>query len=82
VAGHLAGHHAVAGAAIGCAVGHHQAKVKEKTVGAGARGRAGADQTGRGASAATLRACSRAERVVSNRSRGEGEGGPSGAPRP
>jgi hypothetical protein len=25
VAGHLAGHHTVAGAAIGCAVGHHEA---------------------------------------------------------
>jgi hypothetical protein len=26
----VAGHHAVAGAAVGCAVGHHQAKVKER----------------------------------------------------
>jgi hypothetical protein len=25
VAGHLAGHHTLAGAAIGCAVGHHEA---------------------------------------------------------
>jgi hypothetical protein len=30
VAGHLAGHHGVAGAALGCAVGHHRAKMKEK----------------------------------------------------
>jgi hypothetical protein len=26
----VAGHHAVAGAAIGCVVGHHRAKEKEK----------------------------------------------------
>jgi hypothetical protein len=26
----VAGHHGVAGAAIGCAVGHHRAKEKEK----------------------------------------------------
>jgi hypothetical protein len=26
----VAGHHAVVGAAIGCAVGHHRAKAKEK----------------------------------------------------
>ena len=30
VVGHLAGHHGVAGAAGGCAVGHHEAKVREK----------------------------------------------------
>jgi hypothetical protein len=30
IAGHLAGHHGVAGAAIGCAVGHHRAKVDEQ----------------------------------------------------
>lgn len=27
VAGHFAGHHPIAGAAIGCAIGHHHAKV-------------------------------------------------------
>jgi hypothetical protein len=26
----VAGHHAVAGAAVGCVVGHHRAKVKER----------------------------------------------------
>jgi hypothetical protein len=26
----VAGHHAVAGAAVGCVVGHHHAKVKER----------------------------------------------------
>ena len=26
VAGHFAGHHPIAGAAIGCAIGHHHAK--------------------------------------------------------
>ena len=31
IAGHLAHHHAVAGAAIGCVIGHHHAKEKEKT---------------------------------------------------
>jgi hypothetical protein len=30
VVGHVAGHHAVAGAAVGCVVGHHRAKVKER----------------------------------------------------
>jgi hypothetical protein len=30
IAGHVAGHHGVAGAAMGCAVGHHRAKVKER----------------------------------------------------
>ena len=30
IAGHVAGNHGVAGAAIGCAVGHHRAKVKDK----------------------------------------------------
>src|SRR5579883_1776438 len=31
VAGHLAGHHGVLGAAAGCAVGHHEAKKKAAT---------------------------------------------------
>ena len=30
VAGHVAGHHGVLGAAAGCAVGHHEAKVKDR----------------------------------------------------
>ena len=30
VAGHFMGHHPVAGAAVGCAVGHHQAAKKAK----------------------------------------------------
>jgi len=30
VAGHVAHHHGVAGAAAGCAVGHHMAKKKQK----------------------------------------------------
>jgi hypothetical protein len=30
VVGHVAGRHGLAGAAVGCAVGHHEAKVKEK----------------------------------------------------
>ena len=30
VAGHFAGHHPIVGAAIGCAVGHHHAKVVER----------------------------------------------------
>lgn len=30
VAGHMAGKHGVAGAAAGCAIGHHAAKKKEK----------------------------------------------------
>jgi hypothetical protein len=30
VAGHVVGHHGVAGAAVGCAIGHHEAKVKAK----------------------------------------------------
>ena len=30
VAGHVAGHHGVIGAAAGCAVGHHRAKVKDE----------------------------------------------------
>jgi hypothetical protein len=30
VVGHVAGHHAVAGAAVGCVIGHHHAKVKER----------------------------------------------------
>jgi hypothetical protein len=28
--GHVAGRHAVAGAAVGCIVGHHRAKVRER----------------------------------------------------
>lgn len=30
LAGHVAGHHGVAGAAVGCTVGHHRATVKAK----------------------------------------------------
>lgn len=30
VGGHVAGHHAVLGAAAGCVVGHHRAKVKDR----------------------------------------------------
>jgi hypothetical protein len=30
VAGHVAGHHGFIGAAAGCAIGHHEAKKKEK----------------------------------------------------
>jgi hypothetical protein len=30
VAGHLAGHHGLAGAAVGCAIGHHEANKDEK----------------------------------------------------
>jgi hypothetical protein len=30
VAGHVAGHHGFVGAAAGCAIGHHEAKKKEK----------------------------------------------------
>jgi hypothetical protein len=30
VAGHVAGHHGLIGAAAGCAIGHHEAKKKEK----------------------------------------------------
>lgn len=30
VAGHVAGNHAVAGGAAGCAIGHHEAKKKDK----------------------------------------------------
>jgi hypothetical protein len=30
VGGHFVGHHAVAGAAVGCAVGHHMAAKKER----------------------------------------------------
>lgn len=32
VAGHLAGHHGVLGAAAGCAIGHHEAKRREKAL--------------------------------------------------
>jgi hypothetical protein len=31
VAGHLAGHHGLAGAAVGCAIGHHEANKDEKS---------------------------------------------------
>jgi hypothetical protein len=37
VAGHVAGQHAVLGAAAGCAVGHHEAKVKDKKAAADAQ---------------------------------------------
>jgi hypothetical protein len=30
VAGHFVGHHPIAGAAIGCAIGHHHAKVEDR----------------------------------------------------
>jgi hypothetical protein len=30
VAGHLAGHHGLAGAAVGCAIGHHEANKDDK----------------------------------------------------
>ena len=30
VAGHLAGHHGKAGAAVGCAMGHHHTKMKAR----------------------------------------------------
>jgi hypothetical protein len=30
VAGHVAGHHGVLGAAAGCAIGHHEAKKNDK----------------------------------------------------
>jgi hypothetical protein len=33
VAGHLAGHHSLAGAAIGCAVGHHEAAKRTREEG-------------------------------------------------
>jgi hypothetical protein len=36
VVGHVAGKHGVAGAAIGCAIGHHAAKKKEKQAAAAA----------------------------------------------
>jgi hypothetical protein len=36
VAGHVAGGHGVAGAAAGCAVGHHEAKKKDKEASAAA----------------------------------------------
>ncbi len=31
VAGHMAGHHGVAGAGVGCAVGHHEANKQQPT---------------------------------------------------
>ncbi|MDP9045005.1 MAG: hypothetical protein M3O01_09385 [Pseudomonadota bacterium] len=37
VAGHVAGHHGVLGAAAGCAVGHHEAKVKDRKASEAAR---------------------------------------------
>jgi hypothetical protein len=30
VAGHLAGHHGLLGAAVGCAIGHHEARKNDK----------------------------------------------------
>lgn len=36
VAGHVAGDHGVAGAAAGCAIGHHEAKKKDKEASAAA----------------------------------------------
>jgi hypothetical protein len=30
IAGHVAGHHGLAGAAVGCAIGHHEASKDEK----------------------------------------------------
>jgi hypothetical protein len=35
-AGHVAGHHGMAGAAAGCAIGHHEAKKKDKAASAAA----------------------------------------------
>ena len=32
VAGHVAGHHGLLGAAAGCAIGHHEAKKREKAL--------------------------------------------------
>ena len=32
VAGHVAGHHGLLGAAVGCAIGHHEAKKREKAL--------------------------------------------------
>jgi len=40
VAGHYAGHHGVLGAAAGCAVGHHEAKVAKQKRDAQAQARA------------------------------------------
>jgi hypothetical protein len=37
VAGHVAGHHAVLGAVAGCAIGHHEAKVKDRKAAEDAR---------------------------------------------
>ena len=37
VAGHVAGHHGVLGAAAGCAIGHHRAKVNDQKAAADAR---------------------------------------------
>jgi hypothetical protein len=38
VAGHVAGGHGVAGAAAGCAIGHHEARKKDKEASAAAAG--------------------------------------------
>ena len=46
VAGHLAHHHTLAGAAIGCAVGHHMAVVKKKKIAAEKRDRQDARSKG------------------------------------
>jgi hypothetical protein len=40
VVGHYAGHHGVLGAAAGCAIGHHEAKVHEREAQAAADARA------------------------------------------
>ncbi|WP_345817407.1 hypothetical protein AAGS40_26125 (plasmid) [Paraburkholderia sp. PREW-6R] len=40
VAGHVAGHHGVAGAALGCAVGHHEAAKKDKAAAVAAQNNA------------------------------------------
>lgn len=37
VAGHVAGHHGVLGAAAGCAIGHHRAKVNDQKAAADAK---------------------------------------------
>jgi hypothetical protein len=32
VAGHVAGHHGLLGAAVGCVIGHHEAKKRERAL--------------------------------------------------
>lgn len=46
VAGHVAGHHGVIGAAAGCAIGSHRAKVKDQEE---AKNQAAVQQTSKGA---------------------------------